>query len=612
MKGYMRKILNIDTGSGGVTVQPTTEELARCYIGGSGLGAKLLYDEPVADEDPLGAENPLIFAVGPLTGTRIYNSNRFEVVGRSPLTGIYGEANCGGYWGESLKRSGFDALVLRGRAARPSLVLIQDGKASIEDARDLWGKDTFVVDSLLKERYGEEAQIACIGVAGENQVRFANITTDGKHARAIGRCGFGALMGSKNIKAVVIRGNREVEQAHPDKIKELIKKLGPTMGEFRKSLGAYGTSGGVELCEEIGNLPVKNWYQGPYREGARKISGQHMAETILTDRYHCGRCVLSCGRVVKAVGGPYDGQEIGGPEYETIGLLGSNLLVDDLPSIAKANELCNRLGMDTISAGGVIGFAMEAYQHGLIAKHDTGGIDLRWGNAEAVFEILEQIALRRGLGDRLAEGVRRAAEGMGGRAVEFALEVKGLEPPAHDPRAKVSVALGYATSNRGACHLQGFTHDFEDGAFIADLGTPQLTDRFTTEGKAENVVVMQNLMSMFDSLTCCKFVLFGGMTVQPLVDFLNFVTGWEFSREEFMQTGERIFTLKRLYNVRKGISRKDDTLPRRFLTHRRGGGTNEVPHLGRMLGEYYDLRGWDEFGIPTTDRLERLGIEMRE
>jgi aldehyde:ferredoxin oxidoreductase len=334
-----------------------------------------------------------------------------------------------------------------------------------------------------------------------------------------------------------------------------------------------------------------------------------MAETILTNNYHCGRCVISCGRVVRAADGPYAGQEIGGPEYETLGLLGSNLLIDDLPAIAKANELCNRFGLDTISTGGVLGFAMEAYQRGLISKKDMSGVDLTWGNKEAVFSMIEMIATRKGLGSVLAEGVKAAAEQIGGIAPEFAIHVKGLEPPAHDPRAKMTVALGFATSNRGACHLQAFTHDFEEGACIPDLGSEQLIDRFAVDGKAENVYLMQNLMSMFDSLICCKFVLFADMTVEPLTQFLNYVTGWDLSPQEFMKTGDRIFTLKRMYNTRLGISRKDDTLPLRMLTHKRGGGTNALPPLGTLLNEFYQYRGWDEFGIPKIEKLKELGLE---
>jgi aldehyde:ferredoxin oxidoreductase len=612
--GYWGKILRIDLSSGKTNTYTDTKYLtdgiARKYIGGSGLGARILYDETTPETDPLGPENPLIFAVGPLTGTRVFNSNRFQVVARSPLTGIYGEANCGGFWGEVFKNCGYDAMVIHGQARKPVYLYIDDDEVRIEDAASLWSKETFEVDRYFKDTFGKPTETAVIGPAGENLVKISNIVTDGVHGRAVGRCGMGALMGSKKLKAIVVRGNRHVPVAHEDGIKDLMKKLGPLMNEgIALALRKYGTSGGVEYCEEIGNLPIRNWFQGPWPEGAKKISGQAMADSILTDNYHCGRCVISCGRTVKAKGGPYDGMEVGGPEYETIGLLGSNLMIDDLSVIAKSNELCNRLGLDTISTGGVIGFAMEAFERGLITEKDTGRISLKWGDGKAVHALIEKIARREDLGDVLAEGVAAAAEQIGGVAREFAVHVKGLEPPAHDPRAKMTVAVGFATSNRGACHLQAFTHDFEEGAVIDDLGSPGLTDRFTLEGKAENVFRMQNLMSMFDSLTACKFSLFGGMTVKPLADFVSQVTGWDFDEEEFMKTGDRLYCLKRMYNVRLGLSRKDDTLPPRMLVHKRGGGTNELPAINVMLNEYYRYRGWDEFGIPTRERLSELGLD---
>jgi len=609
-KGYWGKILRIDLDRGRISEEALSDKVARMYIGGSGLGARILYDETTSTTDPLGPDNPLIFAVGPLTGTKVFNSNRFEVVARSPLTGIYGEANCGGFWGESFKNCGYDALVIRGQSKKPVYLYIDNDTVKLEDAASLWGQETFKVDHFFKDIFGKSAEAAVIGPAGENLVKIASIMTDGMHGRAIGRCGMGALMGSKKLKAVVVLGSKKLPVANAEGIKDLMKKIASHMNEGIPLVQRqYGTSGGFEFCEAIGNIPVKNWYQGPWPEGAKKISGQAMASSILTKNYHCGRCIIGCGRTVRASGGIYDGMEIGGPEYETIGLFGSNLLVDNLPAIAKSNELCNRLGLDTISTGGVIGFAMEAFERGIITKKDSDGIELVWGDEKAVHAMIKKIAQREGLGELLAEGVRSAAEHLGGIAKEFSVHVKGLEPPAHDPRAKMTAALGFATSNRGACHLQAFSHDFEEGEVIDDLGSPALTDRFTLIGKAENVYRMQNLMSILDSLTVCKFVLFGGMTVKPLSEFVHHVTGWDFDDTEFMKTGDRLYTLKRMYNVRLGISRKDDVLPPRMLVHKRGGGTNELPAVNIMLNEYYQYRGWDEFGIPTTKRLHELDLD---
>ena len=608
-KGFFSKVLYVDLSEEKITVEHFEERFYRKYIGGSGLGAKILFDGTTEATDPLGPENLLIFAVGPLTGTKIFNSNRFEVISKSPLTGIYGEANCGGYWGECFKRCGYDALVVSGKAKSPVYIYIENDRVKIKDALPVWGMDTFAADRFFKERYGTSSQGAMIGPAGENLVLFASIMTDGVHGRAIGRCGLGAVMGSKYLKAVIAKGTKTVDIADPTGISALQKELAPLMNaDLPKTIRRLGTTGGVEFCEQIGNLPIKNWYQGSWPEGAKRISGQTMADTILVNNYACGRCALRCGRVVRADGGEFDKQEIGGPEYETVGMIGANCLIDDLSAISKANELCNRYGMDTISAGGVIGFSMEAYERKLITKEDLGGIDLHWGDGNAMIRMLGQIAFRKGWGDELANGVRKTAEKMGGIASEFAIHVKGLEPPAHDPRAKMSSALQLATSNRGACHLQAFTSDFDEGLCIPDLGAAQMTDRFATAGKAENVVRMQNLMSMFDSLTCCKFLLFAGMKVNQLVGLLNCVTGCEIGYDEFFQTGERIFNLKRLYNTQLGISRKDDNLPLRLLTQKRGGGTEALPPLHQMLSEYYTIREWDEMGLPTESKTRELGL----
>ena len=608
-KGYMGKILRVDLGSGKFDEDELTDKTAENFIGGCGLGAKILYEETEAGTDPLGPDNLLIFAAGPVNGTKAFNSDRFDTVSKSPLTGIFAESNCGGYWGANFKKCGYDALVIRGRADTPVYIFIDDEQVLIKNADHLWGRDTFETTAVLKEENGGSVRAAVIGQAGENLVRYANIISDGKHGRATGRCGLGAVMGSKNLKAVVVNGSRSVEIADEGRMTELTKKIAVMMEDGPEGLRSGGTAVGLDYCESVGNHPIKNWYQGSWPDGAKKLTGLTMAATKLVKKYHCGRCVINCGRVVKAVGGPYDGEEIAGPEYETLSLLGSNCLNDDLDSIIKANELCNRYGMDTISTGNCIGFAMEAYERGLLGKSDTDGLELVWGNGQAVIEMVERIGQRKGIGKLLGEGVKRASREIGGGSQEFAIEVKGLEPPGHDPRAHFTVALGYATSCRGACHLSAFTHDFEGGLSIKDLGSGELKERFQTDGRAENVYRMQNLMSMFDSLTFCKFILFGsGIAVQPLIDYLNCVTGWDIDHKAFFETGERIFNLKRLYNTRLGITRKDDTLPLRMLNHRKKGAPNELPPLNLMLSEYYEYRGWDEFGVPTPEKLKELGL----
>ncbi len=416
-------------------------------------------------------------------------------------------------------------------------------------------------------------------------------------------------MGSKNLKAVVVDGKLKPKLADSRVIKDISKNMAVQIKNNMKAMEDAGTANGLQASEELGNLPVKNWSQGSWTEGARKTTGFTMTDTHLTGTYNCGACMIKCGRKVRIEGGPHDGKETAGPEYETMGLMGANLLNDNIPAIIKANELCNRYGLDTISAGGVLGFAMEAWERGMISEKDTDGVAMEWGSRNSIEKMLEQIGEKRSFGAILGEGVKKVAVKLGGLAMEFAAEVKGLEPPAHDGRAKFTAAIGMATSARGACHLSGFSHDFEEGAVLEDLGTPPLPERFTEEGKAENVFHIQNLMGMFDSVVVCKFALFGGLTVDPVIEAINAATGWDMDRDEFFKTGERIFNIKRLYNARLGISRKDDTLPIRMLRHIRGGGTNVLPPLNTMLSDYYEYRGWDEFGIPIKEKARDLDLE---
>jgi len=608
--GYFMKLAEINLTDKKNSYLNLKEKDLRKFIGGSGLGAKLLYEYTNHQTDPLGAENVLIFMTGPVTGTKVFSSDRFEVITKSPLTGIYTESDCGGEWGEALKRCGLDGIVIKGKSEKPVHIVIKDEEIMIKDASHLWGKDTFEVDELLKEEIDTKARSVCIGIAGERLVKIAAIMNEGEVGRAAGRAGVGAVMGSKKLKAITVLGNKEVEVAHEKELNKFIKEITPQMIKVSGKLREHGTSRDVELYEEIGDLPIKNWYEGNWKEKAKKISGPTMTKNILTGRYYCGRCVIGCGREVEIKDGPYKGQKGAGPEYEAIGMFGSNCLVDDLNIIFKAQELCNKYGMDSISAGSLMSFCIEAYERGLVSKKDTGGLEMTWGNGDAIIKMLKKIAYREDIGKLLGEGIVKASEEIGGNSSEFAIHVKGLDVPAHDPRAKVSLALAYATSPRGACHVAGFTHNLEYASALPDLGYPETLDRFETKGKAKMVADMQNLMSLFDSLHLCKFPLFAGMSVEPLVKSLNLVTGWGMTKEEFLKAGERIFNLKRLYDVREGISRKDDTLPARLLMHPRGGGSGDnLPRLNEMLKDYYRLRGWDEFGIPTKEKIKDLDLE---
>ncbi|MGD0625427.1 MAG: aldehyde ferredoxin oxidoreductase family protein [Thermodesulfobacteriota bacterium] len=614
MKGYTGKILRVDLSKGRVETQALDEGLAKKFIGGSGLAAKILYDETGPETDPLGPENRLIFMTGPFAATPVITSGRHAVVTKSPLTGIFAESDSGGTWGPFLKRAGFDGVVISGKSKKPVYIWVSEGKAEIRDATHLWGKDTYELDAIVRKETRNEAVVASIGPAGEKGVRFASIMNDGKDARAAGRGGAGAVMGSKNLKAIAVHGQQEVEMADPEGLRASLKEISPMVAKNAEGMRKNGTAGGVAAFEALGSLPLQNWkYQGRWEQQAAKIAGPAMTEKILTGIYYCEKCVIGCGRRVKIDKGPYAGVEGAGPEYETIALLGSLCLVDDLEAIAKANELCNRFGMDTISCGGSIAFAMEAYEKGLITKKETGELELLWGRGDVVVKMVEKIGKREGLGHLLGEGVRIAAEKIGKNAVEFSPHVKGLEIPGHDPRCYNAGGVSYATSNRGACHLAGFSHTFERILSLPEIGIEKPLPRLEVKGKGELAAKTQNVMGLYDALKVCKFTLFGGLKLTPIAAWYTMVTGVPLDVPELLKIGERIFNQKRLYNVRCGISRKDDTLPARFLTLKRTGEglTPNLPPLGEMLSEYYQVRGWSEEGIPTPEKLRDLGLSPR-
>lgn len=609
--GYAGRIVDVDLSRGTVVVRPLEEKTQREYIGGVGLGAKILYEETTASTRPLGPENVVIFAVGPITGTTFPTSSRHAVVAKSPLTGAYAESDCGGRFGAELKRAGVDAVVVRGAAARPVYVYAHGGTVEIRDASHLWGTDTYRFAEQIEQETAQGAKVACIGPAGEKQIPIASVMSDGREARAAGRAGIGAVMGSKQLKALVAKGGSKVPVADPDALARLTREFAPAMVESMKFLSMYGTSGGTESVNKIGDLPIKNWRLGSWEEGSRKISGITLAQTFLKKKIHCPYCPIGCGRYVeipkdKARYAPLDG---GGPEYETVAAFGSMCMVDDLEAICNANDIANRLGVDTMSAGASIAFAMEAYERGLLSEKDTGGLDLTWGNSGTMLELLRQICLGEGLGGLLGRGVRAASRELGPPSEEFAIHSKGMELPMHDPRCYASAALAYAASVRGACHRQSGSHTVEAGnVLLPEIGVGPV-DRTTADGKGELVAKMQDVMSLYNSFKLCGMIV-NTVKVKGACEVLNAVTGWDTTVTEIMKTGERLSTLKRMYNVRCGFTRKDDTLPRRLLTLKRGvgGSATNLPHLDRMLSDYYEYRGWSEEGIPGPAKLADLGL----
>lgn len=610
-KGYMGKILRVDLTNKKLKEEIIEDALYRKYIGGVGLQAYFLYKETDENTDPLGPENRLMFMNGPFTGTGLPSSGRHSVVAKSPLTGIWGESDVGGHWGIGLKGAGFDGVIVQGASETPVYIYIDEDGAQILDASDLWGKDTFETDSLLKQKHGKNIVVQAIGQAGERLIPIAAIMTDGIDARAAGRCGLGAVMGSKKLKALVVKGRKKAEIHDPDALRKEITELAKFQKANRGGMHEHGTAEGLLGNELSGDLPIRNWKWGAWDRKSEKLTGEVMTEKYLTGRFHCGNCVIGCGRTIKIKDSQYGPMEGAGPEYETIACLGSNILVEDLEAVCKANDLCNRYGLDTISTGGVIGFAMECYEHGLISKDDTDGLELTWGSPEALIGLIEMIVNKKAIGELLGRGVRKAAEEIGGLAQEFAIETKGLEFPAHEPRVLNGTALSYATANRGACHLADLGSRFYEKALtMPEIGLMEPAGTLTVEGKGKMIAGLQDVSGLYDSLKICKFTVWFGVDTSKLLKWLNLITGWDMSMEEFLKAGERIFNLKRMYNVKCGISRKDDTLPPRILNSPRGegGDGDHLPPLNEMLNQYYEARGWNEFGIPTQNTIKKLEL----
>ncbi len=595
--GYIGRWLHVDLTTGQIASHALAERDLERFVGGSGLAARFLAQDVAKGPDPLGPDNPLVFTTGPLAGTPAPTSNRFTAAARSPLTMLWGEGDCGGRWASALKGAGFDALLVTGQAKTPVYLQVENGEAELHDACDLWGLDTYELDL--------GGPTVCIGPAGERAVRYASIMHDGRSARAIGRTGLGAVMGAKRLKAIVAQGSARPAIAHPDALRASIRAVIGEAVEALKGFHLNGTAGSIQTYEKLGNLPIKNWRQGAWPEGAAKITGAVMTERILTGRYACGGCPIGCGREVAIKEGPHAGVQGGGPEYESVTALGAMCLIDDLEAIAHMNEVCNRLGFDTISGGAAVAYAMEARERGIWPEGPA------WGDAEAALRLLEQIGRREGeVPTLLGEGTRRAAEAWGGLAREFAVHVKGMELPMHDPRVYVSAAIGFATSTRGADHLQALSHPFERIARAPVLGIPEPMPREAAEGKGAMVATLQNLMALYDSLKLCKFLIFGNVQPPTIVEWANAVTGWDHDLAGWLRIGERICNLRRAINARLGASRVDDMLPPRMLTHRRGdgGAPDSLPPFGPMLADYYAARRWSEVGLPTPGLLRELDL----
>lgn len=616
MTGYHNRIAWIDLAQRQVEIKSIKKSDAEDFVGGASLGASYLARMIGSETDPLGPDNPLIFMIGPFTATRVPAASRHEIISLSPLTGIYGESNCGGSLGWQLKTAGYDGLVITGASNRPVSIIVDGDRITFRESEDIWGEGVFAVDGRLKAEIDAKAVTAVIGPAGERLVKFASISHDGRHTRAAGRCGMGAVMGSKKLKALIVtpKGNGKAPVADEDGLKS---SVGQALKGVREKLGAFGqmgTPGGILNYDRLGNLPVHNWGLSQRSDIAEKTSGPMMQETIWVKRSGCKLCPIHCGRLVENGQGPFalDGiQE--GPEYETLAAFGVLCMNDNLEAIAKANELCNNLGLDTISAGGVVAFAMECAEKGILSKKDLDGVDLAFGKPEGMVEMVRKIAYREGeLATLLGEGTREASRVIGHGSEEYAVHVKGLEFPMHDPRFSWGHAISYATSNRGACHLSSLSHPFELSVVLPEMGYAEPFPGREREGKAQSTIHLQHLMNVLDSFCICKFtILNNALTISNFRQWYSRITGQDLSNEAFMTLGERAFTLKRMINNRRGITRKDDILPPRMRTlKKQGDGFDfDVPPFFPMLSEYYDLRGWTEEGRPRKETIHRLGLD---
>lgn len=598
MFAWMGNILRVNLTAGTVVAEPLNKEYAEKFIGARGLGTKYFVEEVDARVDPLSPENKIVFMTGPLTGTFASSAGRYNVVTKGPLNGTIAASNSGGTFGPELKYAGWDGIIFEGRSPSPVYLWIDNNEVKLCPADELWGQDVYTATDLLKAATDEEAKVACIGPAGENLVKFACIMNE--YHRAAGRSGVGAVMGSKNLKAIVVRGTGSVvvkdPQAFIEAAKDARRKLRehPVTGE---GLGAYGTNILVNILNEHGGLPVKNFSEAAVFPNAEKISGEYQAEKYLVRNKGCFGCCIGCGRVTDIPKGPFKSAGEG-PEYEATWTFGSNLNIDDFEAICKANFLCNELGLDPITLGGTIACATEMMEKGIIPRTAA---PLRWGDGAVLVDMVTKTAYREGFGDELAEGSYRLAEKYG--YPEYSMTAKKQEMPAYDPRGQQGIGLNYATSNRGGCHVRGYMTSPEV------LGIPEKVDPDATEGKAALLKAFQDLTGLVDSAGVCLFVTFA-IGLPEIAAQLRTATGLDISDDEYYQVGDRIWNLERLFNLRAGFSKQDDTLPPRLLNEPMKDG----PHKGRvveldvMLPEYYSLRGWDEEGVPTPEKLQELGL----
>ncbi len=601
MYGYHGRFLKVDLEAKTTEDMPLSEVDLKKYIGGATLAAALIYNYIEKDMDPLSPKSPLVFSTGPLTGSPIPMVSRYAVCGISPLTGYWGEATSGGAFPFRLKGAGYDGVFITGRAEGPVYLYLENGSAQIKDARHLWGQDIYETQKVLKSQIEATTfSTACIGQAGERQIRYASIMND--RGRAAGRCGLGALMGSKNLKAVVVSGGMKPGSSDKEKVKALAKEAVSTIrgNLISVALREYGTLFYMDMAMALGDVPAKYFSKSVFP--AEKISGQALRQAYTVENYACMGCPIGCGREVKNFRKDLD--RVDGPEYETVGAFGPLCMNFDLDSIVEANHLCNAHGLDTISAGVSIAYAMYLYEKGILTR-DRAGMEIKWGNGNTVVRLVEMIVKQEGIGELLSRGTLEMAKELG-RDPDEAAQVKGMEMPMHEGRAFHGMAVSYATGPRGACHLKGDYYNVDLGGTVPELNIFP-GDRLASEGKAEPAAKYQSLKDLYDALTLCKFA---PLSVTQICQILSAITGWEMSPADLLSAGDRSVNLKRAISNKLGLTREEDRLPKVCMdTLKEGGSAGKAPDMDLLLKEYYNFRGWDwETGKPSKEKLIELGL----
>lgn len=607
--GYTGRLLHVDLATGKLGQETLDETVLRRFLGGYGIGARLLYDRIPAGADPLGPRNLLGFITGPLTGTPAIEGNRFTVVCKSPLTLTWGDANCGGTFGPHLKFAGYDGVLFSGTSERPVYLYVEDGRAELRDAADLWGRDTNETEELLKARHGREVQVASIGPSGEKLSLISAIIND--YGRAAARSGVGAVMGSKRLKAVAVKGKLPIPIADPERVRKLRAHYIGQHGGGYDFFVETGTPGALAISAMSGDSPIKNWAgAGPVDLPAarEKLDGRRLIAAYQVRKYGCWRCTMACGghQEVRHAG-PYQGVRGHQSEYETACMFGTNLLNDDYASTIKANDICNRFGLDTISAGATIAWAMEAYERGILTKADTDGIELTWGDDAAIIATLEKLARREGFGDLLADGVKRASERVGRGSEEFAMHIQGQELPAHDPRFQPAFATTYLMDATPARHTQGGDQSRPLGL---DLGAE--IDRYQYSGKGEPHARSYQLMHVVNAAGVCQFACFS-YPWQYIPDFLEAITGWPYPLEECLAIGERIANVRHAFNLRDGLNPLEYRVPGRMIGNpplEEGNVRGVTVDLATQVREFCQAMRWDpETAMPDPRRLAKLGLQ---